>query len=364
MAERRMFAKTIIDSDAFLEMPISARLLYYDLSMRADDDGFVNSPKKIMRFIGATNDDMNILIARKFVIAFDNGIVVIKHWRIHNYIQKDRYVETKYKEEKSLLSLDENNSYTLSNGKPLIDNSRKELTEAQRKRYEAKKESDLPYSFEYKIRQAFVGKNCPICNCIMDYSNNLTKPTIQHNVPISKGGKHELDNISVICASCNSSIVNHQITPELNNEEVKKVWYEIGNVSGMDTQDRLGKVSIGKVSIDEVEDIFGYYQNEIGSLSPKQYEKLQNYLDKLSGELIIYAIDKTRDSGANSFRYLEAILKEWIQKEYTTLDQAKNEIKPSKKNKTIIDTPDWLNKEIEKEKSLITDEERKEFGII
>ena len=151
MAERRMFAKTIIDSDAFLEMPISARLLYYDLSMRADDDGFVNSPKKIMRFIGATNDDMNILIARKFVIAFDNGIVVIKHWRIHNYIQKDRYVETKYKEEKSLLSLDENNSYTLSNGKPLIDNSRKELTEAQRKRYEAKKESDLPYSFEYKI---------------------------------------------------------------------------------------------------------------------------------------------------------------------------------------------------------------------
>lgn len=115
MAERRMFAKTIIDSDAFLEMPISARLLYYDLSMRADDDGFVNSPKKIMRMIGATNDDMNVLILRKFIIPFESGIVVIKHWRIHNYIRKDTYSETPYKEEKELLELDENKSYKLKN---------------------------------------------------------------------------------------------------------------------------------------------------------------------------------------------------------------------------------------------------------
>ena len=100
MAERRMFAKTIIDSDAFLDMPISARLLYYDLGMRADDDGFVNSPKKIMKMIGATYDDMNILIARKFVIPFDSGIVVIKHWRINNYLRSDRYHETQYAKEK------------------------------------------------------------------------------------------------------------------------------------------------------------------------------------------------------------------------------------------------------------------------
>ena len=115
MAERRMFAKTIIDSDAFLEMPISARLLYYDLAMRADDDGFINSPKKIMKFVGATNDDMNILILRKFIIPFDNGVVVIKHWRIHNYIRKDTYNETAYKEEKALLELDENKAYRMTN---------------------------------------------------------------------------------------------------------------------------------------------------------------------------------------------------------------------------------------------------------
>jgi hypothetical protein len=111
MAERRMFAKTIIDSDAFLDMPMSARLLYYDLSMRADDDGFVNSPKKIMRMVGATQDDMNILILKKFLIPFESGVVVIKHWRIHNYIRKDTCNETNYKEEKCRLEYDENKAY-------------------------------------------------------------------------------------------------------------------------------------------------------------------------------------------------------------------------------------------------------------
>lgn len=113
MAERRMFAKTIIDSDAFLDMPTSARLLYYDLSMRADDDGFINSPKKIIRMTGASDDDLKVLIVKKFVIPFENGVVVIKHWLIHNYIRKDTYSETPYKEEKAKLIVDENKSYKL-----------------------------------------------------------------------------------------------------------------------------------------------------------------------------------------------------------------------------------------------------------
>lgn len=113
MAERRMFAKTIIDSDAFLDMSITARLLYYDLGMRADDDGFVNSPKKIMRMVGASEDDLRMLAARKFIIPFESGIVVIKHWKIHNYIRKDAYHETKYKEEREFLELDENQAYRL-----------------------------------------------------------------------------------------------------------------------------------------------------------------------------------------------------------------------------------------------------------
>ena len=119
MAERRMFAKTIIDSDAFIDMPVTARLLYYDLGMRADDDGFVNSPKKIMRMVGSSQDDLSILISKKFIIPFDSGVVVIKHWRIHNYIRKDTYHETKYKEEKAMLTMDENDSYSLNVTSPL-----------------------------------------------------------------------------------------------------------------------------------------------------------------------------------------------------------------------------------------------------
>lgn len=121
MAERRMFAKTIIDSDAFTDMPIGARLLYYDLAMHADDDGFVNSPKKITSFIGASNDDMNALIAQRFIIPFKSGVVAIRHWRIHNYIRKDTYKETPYKKEKSMLLLDENNGYFLESECPLTD---------------------------------------------------------------------------------------------------------------------------------------------------------------------------------------------------------------------------------------------------
>lgn len=112
MAERRMFAKTIVTSDAFLDMPPSTRCLYFTLGMFADDDGFVNNPKSIMRQIGASTDDMNVLIAKKFVIAFDTGVIVIKHWRIHNYIQADRYHPTKYQDELSTLMLDENKAYS------------------------------------------------------------------------------------------------------------------------------------------------------------------------------------------------------------------------------------------------------------
>jgi hypothetical protein len=112
MAERRMFAKQIIDSDAFLDMPLSAQALYFHLSMRADDDGFLNNPKKIQRMVGASDDDCKLLLMKRFIIAFDSGVVVIKHWKIHNYIQKDRYKPTIYQEEKSLLTEKDNKVYT------------------------------------------------------------------------------------------------------------------------------------------------------------------------------------------------------------------------------------------------------------
>ena len=113
MAERRMFAKTIIDSDMFLDMPLTTQALYFHMAMRADDDGFVNNPKKIIRMIGAEDDSLKLLIAKKFIIPFESGIVVIRHWRVHNYIQKDRYKETVYEQEQALLRLDNNHVYNM-----------------------------------------------------------------------------------------------------------------------------------------------------------------------------------------------------------------------------------------------------------
>ena len=112
MATRRMLSLKIIDTDAFLEMPASSQLLYFHLTMRADDEGFVDSPKRIMRLIGVGDDDLKILIAKRFILTFESGIVVIKHWLIHNTIRMDRFNKTNYQDEKDLLIIKKNSAYT------------------------------------------------------------------------------------------------------------------------------------------------------------------------------------------------------------------------------------------------------------
>lgn len=121
MAEKRMFSKQIIDSDAFLEMPLSTQALYFHLSMRADDDGFLNNAKKVMKIIGANQNDYDLLVAKSFVIQFPDGICVIKHWRINNYLRKDRYTETIYQEEKAHLTVQPNGRYSLRNSEEYSD---------------------------------------------------------------------------------------------------------------------------------------------------------------------------------------------------------------------------------------------------
>ena len=108
MAQKRMFDKSVIRRDDFIEMPDSTQNLYFHLSMDADDDGFVDNWKSIMRMTGKKEDDMKLLIAKNFVIPFDTGVIVIKHWRLNNYLRKDRYTETKYLKEKSNLIIGEN----------------------------------------------------------------------------------------------------------------------------------------------------------------------------------------------------------------------------------------------------------------
>ena len=111
MAQRRMFSRKITESDQFLDMPMSSQSLYFHINMQADDDGFVGNVKTIKRMIGASDDDLKLLIAKQFLIPFETGIVVIRDWKIHNYIQKDRYTETFYQQEKAQLETVENKQY-------------------------------------------------------------------------------------------------------------------------------------------------------------------------------------------------------------------------------------------------------------
>ena len=322
MSERRMFAKTIIDSDAFLDMPLSAQCLYFHLSMRADDEGFLNNHKKIQRMISASDDDLKILLAKNFIIAFESGVIVIKHWKIHNYIRADRLTKTNYEEERKMLSVKDNGSYTLNTDIPLLE----ELS-SDDKRKKAYQESSLPYSFEYKIKRVFWGKPCPICNKTLSSAYRTTLPTIQHNIPISKGGKHELENISIVCQSCNTSIRDNE-TDCLNNAEVIEYWDKIvkaekqgikwfdnpkilDDIQLTDTcpsSDSIGKDSIVKDSIGNInycqkaQEIVDLYHEHCPSL-PKVIKltdarkKLANArLKEYSEEQIINVFDMAEES--------------------------------------------------------------------
>ena len=257
MAQRRMFNKSITNSSKFLKMPVSSRLLYYDLGMNADDDGFVEH-FMVLRMTGATMQDLGVLELNGLIKIFDDNVLWIKDWKENNYIQKDRYQPSKY------LQMYNIEDYIEYEEKQTIP-----LTKAQQKRLEAKKESNLPSTFENTIRNAFIGKECPICKKTMNFEREIDMPSIQHNIPISLGGKHEIENISVICRSCNCSIQNKQITKPYNTEEVKRVWECIGNVyTGKDS------IELGKESIDNnIKHKYGEYKNVL--LTDKEYEKLK-----------------------------------------------------------------------------------------
>lgn len=258
MAERRMFSKSVVESDAFLMMPLSAQALYFHLNMIADDDGVVNKAKGEMRAIDATQKDLDLLVDMKFLIHFEEKeIYLIKHWKINNYIRNDRYNPSKYRDDLGDIGIAENGAYFIksdhdeTNFTELPEKQpNKPLEGARLKRYLAKKNSDLPNSFEYKMRHAFNGEKCPICGVEMRECDHLTMPSIQHNIPISQGGKHEIGNISVICRSCNCSL-NHKATGKLNNDKVVEVWEQIGNVSGMDTENRIDKNRLEENRLDK-----------------------------------------------------------------------------------------------------------------
>ena len=179
MSEKRMFSKVITESDAFLDLPLSTQALYFHLAMQADDDGFVSSPNKVRRMTGATQNEYDLLIAKRFVLQFDDGIIVIKHFLMHNYIRKDRYNPSTYLKEKAMLFIKENKAYTLDSnqglpiGIPMVDVNKSSIDKSSidksnidivvtpkiediKKQYDLAIKMSLDYDYEL-IRKEFKG---------------------------------------------------------------------------------------------------------------------------------------------------------------------------------------------------------------
>lgn len=245
MAQKRMFDKTITNSDDFLELPDSSQVLYFHLNMNADDDGFVNNWKSILKMTGTKEDDLKILIAKSFVIPFDSGVIVIKHWRINNYLRNDRYKMTNYKDELSMLNVDENGEYLLSN-------------------------NDIGIPLVYPVKNS-IEKNS------IDKNNNIT--------------------------------------------DAKQVLST---------------------------NIFDYYQERIGILSPNQYEKMNEYITKYSEDKIKEAIDTSCDNGVKTFNYFSSVLTNGVFKKGTIIAYKKQN-----------NTPEWMNKEQQSEE--MSEDELKEL---
>lgn len=133
MARKRMFRLDVLETDAFMEMPLTTQALYFHLNLRADDDGFVGNPNQIVKLIGAGADDLKLLIAKRFVIAFEDGVIVIKHWRMHNTLSSYRYKETNFIEDKAMLKIKENKAYSLTSGDDICDEHLIKIAQRQTK---------------------------------------------------------------------------------------------------------------------------------------------------------------------------------------------------------------------------------------
>ena len=169
-----MFTMKIVDSDAFLDMPLSTQCLYFHLNMRADDDGFVGNPKKIMRMVGASEDDMKILLAKRFLLIFEDNVIVIKHWWMHNTLSKDRYHKTVYTEDMALLQIKENKAYTLE--KPVEKKTKTPLLERVPANDLEKVEKVYLENYKQLYEQGLVKMEKPVINWTA--SRKLTKDCI------------------------------------------------------------------------------------------------------------------------------------------------------------------------------------------
>lgn len=240
MSIKRMFSKTIVDSDAFMDMPASSQLLYFHLCMRADDEGFVGNPKRIMRMVGSGDDDFKVLLSKRFVIPFESGVCVIKHWLIHNTIRMDRFNPTNYQEEKKLLEIKDNRSYSvgLPNGNQMVT----QVKLSKVKLIKNKKGSPVAISDV---------DNKSISELIKEFETvDLKNKNYYGNKTQRKACKFLIDEYGF-----DKSVAVIKLLPKLNQQklyigqitspfELQEKWQKVVNVLTQKKQDKLSKDNI------------------------------------------------------------------------------------------------------------------------
>ncbi len=218
MAEKRMFNKSIVLSDSFLDMPATARCLYFTLNMLADDDGFVNSPKSIMRQCMATVDDMKILLAKCYLIPFDSGIVVIRHWRINNYLRCDRYTPTKFLEEKAQLLIEKDGSYSK------IENQNELVQKAEPIAIEQKIEIEEKKTDVSRVQEKSVSDNSSKKEKLAPLVDRESRNDIEQVEKEYLLNYNKLYNAGVLRSS--KPIINWTVSRKLTKEVIKKYGLE------------------------------------------------------------------------------------------------------------------------------------------
>lgn len=272
MAQRRMFSQKITETDKFLDMGLTAQSLYFHLGMNADDDGFVGNPKSIKRMIGASEDDLKALVEKDYLIVFDDGVVVIKDWRVSNYVKPDRYTPTIYTDDRKLIGLDKNKRYQFV--------------------------SDLEPE-----RNQVGTKMSPECiqdgdkmepNCIQSSSKNKNQISSESSQPQQGQGFNPVE-------------------PNWNQ-----------NGTEMDPQVRLGKskdrVRLSKVSLNNTtsNQIISKLKDSIKSDKLKQ--ELDQFISVLGNDVVAFAITSMYENADRpTFAYLRSILNRYRQQGLTNL---------------------------------------------
>lgn len=254
MAERRMMAKSVIETDHFMDMPMSSQCLYFHLLLRADDDGFIKNPSAIRREVGCGEDDMKLLVAKRFILPFDTGVIVIRHWKIHNYIRKDMYHPTECQAERGL------------------------LTGGADKTAYAPKEG-----VQIQGRNVIVTDSLQDCNGIVtdasqECNDHVTDSSRSCTEPVSIG-KVRLGKVNISSSSSTRARVREEDS---------------------DTDRELGQVV--KIYADNVNPAYG----------PIESDKLLSLYDKYHGKWLEAAIiEATESSTRPNLKYIEAILERW-----------------------------------------------------